>query len=72
MANGKWQMANGKSVVEKVRGGWMCCKGRHLWWDKENAEKCCSGKWKRVLVIGGGTHQQICAGVSIGRAWEPC
>ena len=49
----------------------MCCKNRHLWLDKENAEKCCSSQWRRVLVFGGGTHPQLCAGAIIGRAWEP-
>ena len=49
----------------------MCCKNRHLWLDQDNAEKCCSGQWRRVLVFGGGTHPQVCAGVVIGRAWEP-
>lgn len=60
----------GTASATRAPGGWTCCKNRHLWLDQKDAEKCCSGQWRRVLVFGGGTHPQLCAGVIVGRAWE--
>lgn len=49
---------------------YKCKSGRHAWLNRGDADKCCNG-YRRVLVLGGGANQQMCAGVMIGRAWEP-
>lgn len=46
-----------------------CRTGRHWWDSSSDAEKCCNG-YKRTLVINGGANQQICGGVRVGRGWE--
>lgn len=45
------------------------CKSKKHWWTiRADAEKCCNG-YVRVLVLGGGDNQQECAGIFAGRAW---
>lgn len=46
----------------------VCKSGRHWWLNKEDAEKCCNG-YRRILVLDGGHNQQECAGVMVGRKW---
>lgn len=45
-----------------------CKSGKHVWTTQADADKCCNG-YVRVLVLGGGANQQECGGVSCGRAW---
>jgi len=45
-----------------------CKSGRHEWFNQADADKCCNG-FLRILVLGGGDNQQECAGVAVGRAW---
>lgn len=49
--------------------GWYCRTRKHVWLSQDDAEKCCDINWKRILVFGGGTHQQECEGTRVGRAW---
>lgn len=47
----------------------VCASGNHYWTRKEDADKCCNG-YLRVLVIGGGDNQQaVIPGLHVGRAW---
>ena len=46
----------------------LCKSGKHFWTNPADAEKCCNG-YKRVLVLGGGENQQEAGGVMCGRAW---
>ena len=48
----------------------LCKSGKHRWTNQDDAEKCCNG-YRRVLVIGGGTNQQPAGGVMCGRRWVP-
>lgn len=45
-----------------------CKSGRHVWFNKDDADKCCNG-YTRILVIGGGSNQQIVGSIRMGRAW---
>jgi len=45
-----------------------CRSGKHVWTDQADAEHCCNG-FLRILVIGAGVNQQVDAGVTLGRAW---
>jgi hypothetical protein len=46
----------------------FCKSGKHFWTNPADAEKCCSG-CKRGLVLGGGDNQQEAGGIMCGRAW---
>ena len=46
----------------------FCKSGKHFWTSPADAEKCCNG-YKRVLVLGGGDNQQVAGGVMCGRVW---
>ena len=46
----------------------FCKSGKHFWTNPADAEKCCNG-YKRVLVLGGGDNQQEAGGIMCGRAW---
>ena len=46
----------------------FCKSGKHFWTNPADAEKCCNG-YKRILVLGGGDNQQESGGVMCGRAW---
>lgn len=50
-----------------------CNSGQHVWLRQEDAEKCCSGEWKRVLVIGnvvGCDKVSMTDGILYGYRWE--
>lgn len=46
----------------------QCVSGKHWWTRKADAEKCCNG-YTRILVLGGGDNSQVVEGVVCGRAW---
>lgn len=46
----------------------LCKSGRHFWLNPADADKCCNG-YRRILVLGGGDNQQEAGGVMCGRAW---
>jgi hypothetical protein len=55
----------------------MCVSGRHAWFDKADAEKCCNPRWRRALLLGADVRDsevplqvdaQACA--AYGRRWE--
>lgn len=47
---------------------YQCKSGRHYWLNPEDADKCCNG-FSRVLIIGAGANPQITDGVIVGRGW---
>lgn len=63
---------------------YRCRSGRHTWFEREDAEKCCSPEWERVLVMGGSFEEAerkgqelegvtwvgICHGAVYGYGWQ--
>jgi len=47
-----------------------CKSGKHEWLSQADADKCCNG-YVRILVLGGGDNQQVIGDVIAGRAWMP-
>ena len=45
-----------------------CTSGKHYWTHADDAQKCCNG-YVRILVLGGGENAQLIEGVVAGRAW---
>lgn len=61
--------AQGSATLRRAPGGTYCHRGLHFWSEAGDAERCCNPAWQRTLVFGGGTSQQCCEGVVVGRQW---
>ena len=50
--------------------GYWCNQGLHVWSEQEDAEKCCSGDYKRCLYVGQIEHRTVYGHYWLARKWN--